>query len=118
MATLNASDNEYHGFWGRPTSSIDWCEDNYAFTPYIAEFWNTLSNFAFVVLAMYGLRNSIRQGFGTCFNLQYLSIMVIGVGSALFHGTLRHLYVPWISTLTRSEQQCDETPMIWGALVW
>ena len=26
------------GFWGLPTSTLDWCEENYATTHYIAEF--------------------------------------------------------------------------------
>jgi hypothetical protein len=31
------------GFWGVPTASINWCEQNYAVIPWVAEFWNTLS---------------------------------------------------------------------------
>ena len=26
-------------FWGKPTSNIDWCEENYAVTYLVAEFW-------------------------------------------------------------------------------
>ncbi|CAG2195512.1 ACER3 [Mytilus edulis] len=37
------------GFWGIPTATIDWCEDNYSVTTYIAEFWNTISNFIFII---------------------------------------------------------------------
>ena len=25
------------------TASIDWCETNYAWSPFVAEFWNTVS---------------------------------------------------------------------------
>ena len=30
------------GVWGNPTALIDWCEENYVVTTYVAEFWNTL----------------------------------------------------------------------------
>jgi len=32
------SANEKEGFWGNPTSNIDWCEDNYQLSPYVANF--------------------------------------------------------------------------------
>ncbi|GFS18432.1 alkaline ceramidase 3 [Elysia marginata] len=32
------------GYWGKQTATLDWCEDNYAVSYYVAEFWNTLSN--------------------------------------------------------------------------
>lgn len=33
------------GYWGPPTSTLDWCEENYAVSYYIAEFceWNRAS---------------------------------------------------------------------------
>ena len=41
----------------RPLSSpVDWCEENYEVTPYVAEFWNSVSSFSMVVLSMVGPR--------------------------------------------------------------
>ncbi|KAF0699797.1 Aste57867_9638 [Aphanomyces stellatus] len=106
-ATLSSSSSSTVGFWGPTTSTIDWCEPNYAVSHYIAEFWNTWSNLFFVLLGLYGLVRSIAQGFELRFHLIYLNVMVVGIGSAMFHGTLTYV-----------SQQCDETPMIWSTLLW
>merc|ERR1711934_283612 len=45
----------HQGYWGDPTSSIDWCESNYVVSFYIAEFWNTISSFLMVVAGICGL---------------------------------------------------------------
>ncbi|KAG6617347.1 alkaline phytoceramidase [Phytophthora cinnamomi] len=108
MTSMRAADTSAPvGFWGPPTSTIDWCELNYEHSFYIAEFWNTISNSLFVLLGLYGLCRSIKLGFEPRFHLQFIGVMVTGFGSAMFHGTLQHVY-----------QQCDETPMVWAMLVW
>lgn len=33
-----------NGYWGIPTSTIDWCEENYVVSTYIAEAINTTTN--------------------------------------------------------------------------
>jgi dihydroceramidase len=81
------------GFWGVATSTIDWCEGNYEHSFYVAEFWNTVSNLLFVLVGLYGLAQSMKQGFEWRFHLQFIGIMVTGFGSAMFHGTLQHVYV-------------------------
>lgn len=81
------------GFWGAATSTIDWCEVNYERSYYVAEYWNTVSNLLFVLVGLYGLAQSMKQGFEWRFHLQFIGIMVTGFGSAMFHGTLQHVYV-------------------------
>ena len=94
------------GFWGIPTASIDWCEQNYAVTPYVAEFWNTVSSLAIVVAGLVGLSTrrfarEIRVAFGL--------LVLVGLGSIAFHGTLRF-----------ELQMLDELPMLYLVtwLVW
>jgi dihydroceramidase len=94
------------GFWGIPTASIDWCEQNYALTPWVAELWNTTSSLAMVVAGLVGLSTrrfarEIRVAFGM--------LVVVGLGSIAFHGTLRF-----------ELQMLDELPMLYLVtwLVW
>lgn len=41
-------------FWGPSSSSVDWCEKNYAHTRYVAEMWNTLSSIPLIFVCFYG----------------------------------------------------------------
>ncbi|KAJ2778398.1 alkaline ceramidase ydc1 [Coemansia javaensis] len=89
------------GFWGDVTSSVDWCEPNYEWTPYIAEFFNSWSSMAMVVLGEACARMN-PTGHGA-FTLLGRSITVVGIGSWLFHATLKY-----------SMQMTDELPMLWA----
>lgn len=91
MRAASVSNAEVHGYWGPATSTIDWCEPNYERSAYVAEFWNTVSNLLFVLVGLYGLAQSMRQGFEWRFHAQFIGIMVTGFGSAMFHGTLQHV---------------------------
>jgi dihydroceramidase len=87
------------GFWGVPTASIDWCEQNYVVTRFVAEFWNTVSSLAMVVAGLVGLSTrrfarEIRIAFGLLF--------LVGLGSVAFHATLRF-----------ELQMLDELPMLY-----
>ena len=108
------------GYWGEVTATMDWCERNYVVTPYIAEFYNTISNLGFIGLSLAGIwfHKNCMFFFSLIFFffflifyffiveiryiLAYLSVTVTGIGSGLFHGTL--LY---------SMQLCDELPMFY-----
>ncbi len=94
------------GFWGVPTASIDWCEQNYAVTPWVAEFWNTLSSLAMVIAGLLGV--STRR-FAAEIRFAFALLLVVGLGSIAFHGTLRF-----------ELQMLDELPMLYLVtwLVW
>lgn len=43
MPPLTADSNK-EGFWGEATATIDWCEENYAVSSFLAEFCKCLLN--------------------------------------------------------------------------
>ncbi|XP_043699136.1 alkaline ceramidase-like [Telopea speciosissima] len=93
-------------FWGPVTSTTEWCEKNYVYSSYFAEFFNTISNVPTIILAFIGLINSLRQRFEKRFSVLHISNMILAIGSMLFHATLQHV-----------QQQSDETPMVWEMLL-
>ncbi|KAL7251177.1 hypothetical protein ACSBR1_013080 [Camellia fascicularis] len=94
-------------FWGPVTSTTDWCEQNYVYSSYIAEFFNTISNIPGIILALFGLVNALRQRFEKRFTVLHISNMILDIGSMLFHVTLQKV-----------QQQGDETPMVWELLLY
>ncbi|KAK6122809.1 hypothetical protein DH2020_043452 [Rehmannia glutinosa] len=94
-------------FWGPVTSTHEWCEPNYVYSSYVAEFFNTISNIPCILLALIGLVNSLRQRFEKRFSVLHLSNMTLAIGSMLYHATLQRL-----------QQQGDETPMVWEMLLY
>jgi len=97
----------HQSFWGVPTASLDWCEVNYAYTPFIAEFWNTITSLWLTVLATFGMYHGLKLKAKKRVHIAYAALGVVGIGSALFHATL--LY---------SCQLLDELPMIYGTLIF
>lgn len=95
-----------YGFWGKATSTIDWCEENYVVSYYVAEAVNTITNAAFIALAVYALRNCFRNRLEHRFTLACCGFMLVGVGSWLFHMTLKYHF-----------QLLDELPMIYATCV-
>ncbi|KAK2173418.1 hypothetical protein NP493_878g00019 [Ridgeia piscesae] len=99
---LQSSEINFDGYWGKPTSTIDWCEANYEVSYYIAEFWNTVSNIVMIIPPLIGALLAKKDNLELRYIAGYLGILVVGIGSWCFHGTL--LY---------SMQLLDELPMIW-----
>lgn len=86
---------------------VDWCEANYAVTPHVAEWWNTVTSLAMVAMGLLGAWRV--RGHETRFGVGMVGLAAIGLGSAAFHGTL-----------LRFAQAADELPMLWVGLacIW
>uniref|UniRef100_A0A8D1V9X2 Alkaline ceramidase n=2 Tax=Sus scrofa TaxID=9823 RepID=A0A8D1V9X2_PIG len=95
------------GYWGPPTSTLDWCEENYAVTWYIAEFWNTVSNLIMIIPPVFGAIQSVRDGLEKRYIASYLALTVVGMGSWCFHMTLKY-----------EMQLLDELPMIYSCCIF
>lgn len=67
-------------------------------TPYIAEFFNTVTNLIFIHLGVMGIRDCVRYGAANIYILSYLGYIVVGLGSMAFHATLKCLVSPLHST--------------------
>jgi len=98
---------EAEPFWGKSTASVDWCEKNYEVCSFVAEFWNTITSSFIAVLGLVGLYLTLREKIEKRFAVLYAGIIVIGLGSVAFHGTL-----------LLECQLLDELPMIWTTLTW
>lgn len=90
------------GYWGPVTSTIDWCEENYLFSPYIAEMANSMTNIAFVLLALQHLYSAIKNKHGWLYIFISIGFAFVGFGSFLFHMSLLYEY-----------QLMDELPMVY-----
>ena len=90
------------GYWSPHSSSIDFCEPNYAHTSHIVEIHNVWSSIVGLSLVgCFGLKygnptNEWR------YTIVYLILIIIGIGSACLHGTLHWIF-----------QSADELPMIY-----
>lgn len=89
-------------------STVDWCEVNYNVTPFVAEFWNTVSGIAILISAFLFKTYQLdrHSNFVKCEAISRLQkivklLYVVSVGTMLFHGTLLYPF-----------QLLDELPMI------
>mmetsp|Transcript_157935 Transcript_157935/g.506551 ORF Transcript_157935/g.506551 Transcript_157935/m.506551 type:complete len:263 (-) Transcript_157935:30-818(-) len=80
--------------------TIDWCEANYAVTPFVAEFWNTLTSLLCMIPPLVWFVQRFPEGVGVI-PWVYPLISFIMFGSVMFHGTLT-----WVGQLL------DEVPIL------
>ncbi|PPQ83777.1 hypothetical protein CVT26_004865 [Gymnopilus dilepis] len=92
------------GVYGPPTATLDWCEVNHQFSPYIAEMANSFSNLFTVTLSVIGYLEATRQGLPARYSSGYAGVALVGIGSFFFHATLLF-----------EAQLADELPMIYVA---
>jgi len=93
------------GYWGERTAAVDWCESNYTWSFYIAEFFNTITSLPAAGFACIGLYHAYKYGYDKRFILVNLLLAAVGLGSAAFHGTLLYF-----------GQILDELPMVYAVL--
>ncbi|KAK4141970.1 ceramidase [Dichotomopilus funicola] len=84
------------GVWGASTSRANFCEEDYAVTFYLAEFINALSNYAYIHLALRAIyppptkpQPLLTRLLNPKPDFMSLSLLILGIGSFLFHATLR-----------------------------
>ena len=80
-------------------SVVEWCEaytDQYSYSNYIAEYSNTISNLAFIFISLLSIYQFNHKLFQRC----NITLLLVGVGSAVFHATDTYL-----------GQVLDELPM-------
>ena len=88
--SITYSVTSYIPYWGPPTASSDFCEENYVLTPYVAELINTLTNLNYCLFCYHGLRTLQKQGRLTWMNASpHIGLLGVGVFSAGFHITMR-----------------------------
>ncbi|KAJ3271312.1 Alkaline ceramidase 3 [Terramyces sp. JEL0728] len=88
-----------------PTASVDWCEVNYEYTPYLAEFFNSMSSLALALAGVFGIL--LHPWAETRFKTAFGATIAVGLGSVAFHGTLSNF-----------TQAADEVPMLYSALAF
>ncbi|KAF4580810.1 hypothetical protein GQ602_006947 [Ophiocordyceps camponoti-floridani] len=77
-------------FWSAPTSYLNFCEEDYALTRYIAEFINTLSSLSYVAYGIYGLSSNGKRPQSASRVASYCGLMGVGICSAGYHMTLKY----------------------------
>ena len=92
--------NYENAYFGPPTSLVNWCEPDYVHSRYIAETFNTISNLYTVIIGYLLFKHY--RAYENRFRMTALLMMMVGIGSAAFHGSLKYHF-----------QLLDELPMLY-----
>lgn len=85
-------------------SSLSWCEKKYVVTPYIAEFFNTITGVTLCISAILQYKYH-RENFLFKLQLSQFYTFIVGIGTIMFHSTLLYHW-----------QLLDEIPMLLMAI--
>ncbi|ORY56851.1 alkaline phytoceramidase [Pseudomassariella vexata] len=89
------------GFWGPPTSAMNFCEEDYAVTQYAAEFISTTTNLIYVYFALRYPRKNDEKHPSKGLDILSWSLLGVGIFSVGFH-----------ATLNQTAQFCDDISML------
>jgi len=92
-------DEPFPAYWGIPDSVLNFFEEDYILSPYIAEVINTVTNIVYVSYALNGIWNNLGRKDAFLRNLPYLGIASVGIGSMVFHSTNR-FFTQWADDLS------------------
>tara|TARA_B100000989_G_scaffold296701_1_gene280513 strand:- start:693 stop:1301 length:609 start_codon:yes stop_codon:yes gene_type:complete len=78
-------------YWGEPDASVSFCENKYEVTQYIAEYYNTMSAFSYMIVGIIFYFTKLR----------YISnvLLLMSLGTMVLHGTLRY-YGQWMDEIS------------------
>ncbi|KAJ5750669.1 alkaline phytoceramidase [Penicillium manginii] len=77
-------------FWGPPTSYLNFCEEDYVITRFVAEFINTFSSCVYICYGIYGLVQLRQKPQAAFRSISYFGLIGVGVCSAGYHMTLKY----------------------------
>ncbi len=86
------------------TSPMKWCETIYQYSPYIAEFWNSITALSFIFISIFGYyknseKTTLLKKSKTDYTLIWFFLGLISPTSLLFHITLNY-YAQFVDELS------------------
>ena len=74
-------------YWGKPDTTVNFCEAKYATVDWIAEYYNTMSAISYIIVGFLFFFTRIRR--------LAISVILVGLSTIVMHGTLRY-YGQWL----------------------